>query len=379
MERLKSSWPAFKKSALHKKTLQNNLKHIEERIAYFKEWNRADEAADLQHQHTLLTNELTNVSQYFVKLEDGVIPECLQLPNKLHPDTPVSEDVVVCSFTPPNAILETDFHHLQVGSRLTLVEYRDPISVFLIDDAAIFELATLKFFLTELEAAGYLLFSNPDIVTNVTVEGCGYDSTDPYQTFILDNDDGHLVGGASLFPFCAYSARMSGNVKFMPERRFSVGRQYAPPSDRNHDGLYTAAQRNAVHAFVTTKQSSADEMIEFENVLKIVKGIYDQIGLNYRITYSRATNLERGESLRANIELYSPYRRTYVNVGNISRYDDYISRRLFMYYHVVQEYNFSNVISGTLVNVSKLLACLLEYTGSENNLFIPDCIKRFMC
>ncbi|KAJ8971589.1 hypothetical protein NQ317_002872, partial [Molorchus minor] len=78
--------------------------------------------------------------------------------------------------------------------------------------------------------------------------------------------------------------------------------------------------------------------------------------------------------------MYSNHLKRYVEVGNVSLYDSYLSKRLLFTYTVNKDRKYPKVVGGTLLNVPKLLACVLENNNSSGkNILMSDIIKKHLC
>ena len=64
-----------------------------------------------------------------------------------------------------------------------------------------------------------------------------------------------------------------------------------------------------------------------------LQSFYDKLGLKYRLVYTDAKNLSLAESLRLEVQMWSVLSEKYVTVGSLSKYEDYISRRLLLKYN----------------------------------------------
>ncbi|XP_048006839.1 serine--tRNA synthetase-like protein Slimp, partial [Leguminivora glycinivorella] len=308
--------------------------------------------------------------------EEAVMLEVLKLPNTLHEKTPLKEYQVIHSHssTPNN-----NKDHLKIGREKNLINFKKNENYYLTGDAAIFELGAKFYFNNVLRNSNFIQFSNPDFVKSVIVEGCGEDHTDPDATFILHHNEDtkvnpdsrlHLTGGASLCSFFAYHAKNVLFAKSLPLNYFSMGRQYIP-SPTEEDNLFHVSQASVVQIFNVTKDSKECD-VSLGRIIEILKDAYTKLGYHYRIVLVPAHELALWESLRVVIEMYSSSMKKYVNVAEISVSGDFISKRLMLTYTENKESKYPHIISGTVLNVPKLLACAIE---QDSEFSIPDMFK----
>ncbi|XP_072934465.1 serine--tRNA synthetase-like protein Slimp [Epargyreus clarus] len=304
------------------------------------------------------------------------IVETLKIPNILHPSTPDGENKVIFEYlSKPTKVM----NHLEVGRDLNLLNFTKNENYYLKSDAAIFELGAKFYFSQALKENNFVQFSNPDFVKSIIVEGCGEDHTDADSTFILHHNEDtkmnidsrlHLTGAGSLFSFFAYHAKNVLHGKVLPLKYFAMGRNYKP-SPEDEDCLFHVSQASVIQIFEVTK--SADDLENLlQEVSEVVKKCYKDLGYHFRLSILPADKLYMWESLRVAIEMYSTSLNSYVEVGNISVSGDFISKRLMYTYTEDKESRFPHILSGTLLNVPKFLACVLE---QDSDFVLPEPFK----
>lgn len=310
--------------------------------------------------------------------EEYVMLEALKLPNNLHPNTPDDNNKIL--YTHPT-VLNNNLHrnHLKVGNDLDIVSFKNNENYYLKGDAAIFELGA-KFYVSDiLKKNGFIQFSNPDFVKSVIVEGCGVDHTSSNATFILHHNEEtspnvdnrlHLTGGSSLYSFMAYHAKNVAYAKALPLKYFSIGQQYIPSLGKE-ENLFQVCQSSVVQFFGVTKSEQSLELM-LNELVEVLKECYGNFGYHFRLCIIPASNLQMWESMRVVIEMFSSSLEKYVEVANISVSGDFISKRLMYTYTDNKESFFPYVLSGTLLNVPKLLACVLE---QDCNFSVPEIFR----
>lgn len=393
--KLKSLWDFLKYLELTKLQLEKRKTQIADNIKDLKKIGNDGEAKQemekLKIEGRIVREDLKTLMKAFWEVEEKVIMKGLSLPNELHKDTPDGEDKIVHQYK-DRPIINQKYSHLDIGQKQNLIDYRDPSLCYLKSEAALFELATSSYFSEGLKADEYIPFSNPDFVRSLVVEGCGADHSDPNSIFtvLLPNEKVqpnyrlHLVGGASIYPFCAFHTKYTIGFSSLPLKYFTVGRQYKPTlqeqDDESSSGLFNLWQRTCVDMFALTADNYNEMMSIFGKTLNIVINLYEQLGHHFRVVYVNASSLECWECLRASIQMYSCHEQKYIEVGNISISDKYICQRLLMSYQMADKDDksrFMKLVSGTIVDVPKLLGCLIEEQEDEDKKFpIPDCLMK---
>lgn len=376
---MKELWDFYKDWNDKKLKLQENLNESGKRLGKVLKLEDGEEKMKeknkLERYRKIIKDELDDVKKNVWSLEDTVICELLSLPNNLHPKVPDKEEEIF-SFDKEN--IERSSGHLQVGVELDCVEYRNQQCYFLRNEAALFELAVADLFVSKCLEHGFVRFSNPDFTRSVLSEGVGLSADDASELYLLENTESnndrlHLCGGASIFPFCGFHAKHSVPKHLLPVKYIAAGRRYTPVTG-SLPGLYSVNQTTSVQAFVATL--GEDQLYnEFESCVTIFSSIFCSLGLKFKVVRQPANFLKNWESLRVSFQVYSPHEHLFVEVGNVSLVDDFISKRLKMCYTDKKE-GFLKVLSGTVVNTQTLLALCLE--RSQNKMYIPDLVKDFM-
>ena len=99
----------------------------------------------------------------------------------------------------------------------------------------------------------------------------------------------------------------------------------------------------------------------FEPLIEKMKKFYTDLDLHYRIVSVKAENLKLEESQRIEIQVWSPLNQRYITVGSLSKYGDFVSKRLHMkYYDSEKNLKSYNIMHCTLIDTFKVLGCLIE-------------------
>ena len=87
--------------------------------------------------------------------------------------------------------------------------------------------------------------------------------------------------------------------------------------------------------------------------------------LNNFAVLKSASELGLSQSHKASFEMFSPSRQNFIEVGNVSTYDDYLSKRLMLKFETESRLNNLFVMSGTDINITKVIACMIEQTDGK--------------
>lgn len=342
----------------------------------------------LMTQGKVLKQEMRIIKEALWEMEEDVVLKGLKLPNEIHERTPPASPLIlskVGEIRQPETKEITS--HLDAGSSLGLIDYKNPLSCYLCDEAALFELATLSYAGKHLAEAEMIRVAGTDFARSLVVEASGIDHEDPNKAFLLENNEDvdpascnrlHLVGGASLLSFLAMHTKQLINPNHLPVKYFATGRQYIPHVEGTAaNGLFTVCQASVVHAFALVQDPLSPEYIsQFEQILATVTSLYNSLDVHYRTVMKPADQLNAWESLKVSYEMWSPSLQDYVEIGHVSLSGRYLSKRLLIAYQTPTGRGFPAIISGTVLSIPRLLACLLEQDPKQFR--IPTKIAQHM-
>lgn len=390
---IKSMWEFYKSVKTKQSRLELRSKEISnELMPLFKSEELTAEQEmnfkKLKLQIKTVKEDLKVVKESLLELNASILEKLFQIPNEVDGRTPIQMPVVLKTVNSLNERSDSEkIDHVEIGRRLGLLEYRNPMQYYLCNDAAFFELGVLNYAGQILSADNMIRVAGADFSRSLVIDGSGLNHEDPADAFIIDNHTDveknstnrmHLVGGASLISFLAMHAKQLIDANHFPVAYFSTGRQYTPFRPGSTPiGLFTVCQTSAVVAFVLVKDAKSDEYhTQFERLLNTVCQLYDNVCDHYQVVVRPAVELRPWEAMRVSFELWSSFSKQYIEVGHISVCGEYFSKRLLIAYQTPSGRAFPSVISGTVLSVPRLLGCLLEQ--NPDKFVIPPKILQHM-
>lgn len=393
VKEIKSIWEFYKSVNADKHKLQSKNERMSNKLnLLYKKENltveERTEIAKLKIQIKALKHDLNKIKNALKDLNESILEKLFQLPNEVDGRTPIQGPVILKRVNSlkehPNSEKK---NHIEIGRRLGLLEYKNPMQYYLCNDAALFELGVLNYAGKIFSANNMIRVAGADFSRSLIIDGSGLNHEDPTDAFIISNhseisEDSpnrmHLVGGASLISFLAMHAKQLINPNHFPVAYFSTGRQYTPfRSGSNPIGLFTVCQASVAIAFILVKDGKSEEYsTQFEKLLNTACKLYDNVCDHYQIVMRPASELRPWEAMRVSFELWSPFSKQYIEVGHISTYGEYFSKRLLIIYQIPEGQSFPSVISGTILSVPRLLGCLLEQ--NPDKFIVPPKILEHM-
>lgn len=383
---VEENWNLFKEIESRKNILEQTKSEIGQVISKLMKVNNpssevSQELEKLKTHLKLIKDELKTVKTMGYSVEENAMLQVLNLPNILHPKTPEHEELEVYRYLERNE-QQTD-SHMNIGIKNGCLKYTDHSSCYLKSEAALFELAVQKYFNSELVNLKFSQFSNSDFVKSVIVEGCG---TEPFigdKVLILEdihctNNDGfnklHLVGAASLYSFMAYFTRLLVLPNQFPINAFCIGRSYQSVKNTSPKDLFHLNQSTEIGVFM----ANLDEADILENVINQVSELYKQLGYHFKLVILPASKIEKSECLRLSIQMFSNSLLKYIEVGYVSFYGNYLSKRLLFSCSDKTERRYPFVVSGSLMNIQKVIGCILENNEIRGNPLLNQFLSKYV-
>ena len=368
--------------------IDSEVEHLDSRREEIKkDFTKIDDQlvlTKLQEEAKVIKSSLKQLRRHRWKLEETVLIEYLRLPNILHDSTPTdSEDQILEEFgNKPELDNEDVRGHMELIRDHIDFSSKNPSSgYYLLDVMAELEVTLTWAIQDFLLQAGLNMFSGPDFTRSAIVEGC-----DPNTDFFSDDsgkenvfslaptsDFGdvsslagtHLVGSASLESFIGQFVKniIVNPQSSLPITYFSCGRKYKPIKNvhlNTKDSLYTTQQSTAIElCCVASSASSLQEQLKY--IQTFTKEFYSLIGLHCRIVKRHAGNINHAaQNMKLSILVYSPHVKDYIEVGHFGIYGDFLSRRLMLLSEDGNRYKDLHILSGTFMNVTKMMGCIIE-------------------
>jgi seryl-tRNA synthetase len=352
LENIQKEWQLYQ-------TIQQRKKNIEQRRADIAKQMRESPNDGLKIEGKQLRDDLKLLKENSYYLEDQFANNFLSLPNKIHPKTTDEEQVLFEHLERPGA----NAKRLDLSD---LVEYIDEFSCYLKGEAALFDTYCPMYITDFFKSQEFIQFSNPDFARTVIAEGAG---SNPDNLFLLKEENVenklnllHLTGKASIYSFLGFITKLSVFPSYFPLKFVTYGKQYSP-SQQGSD-LYSLVQNTCVQLFISIlEESKVDDTVE--ELTESYFNLYKKFNQHFRIIRYPAHRLDRSESLRIGVEMFSNSKDSYVEVGSLSVHGDFISKRLLFNCRDGKNFRYPQIVSGTVVDVSKLLIVLLENSDNE--------------
>lgn len=324
-----------------------------------------------------MRNDLHILKESLYPIENDFIEHFLELPNQLSPQCPTNEHERII-FRCGEKLQTSPIHHLDHHS----VIFNDKFNYYLLNEAANFDKDFSYRCFDKFIENGYSAITNADFTKRVMTEAFGSHTT-KYENITEDIPQVNylqLTGCGSVESFLGYFAKLSVFPSVFPIKLVSMGKSYET-SESKGQGIYSAQQSNRVQV-LTCYENSSDSDLIMDEILNNIVNFYKHLDTYFKIVYLPARELQPAESLCASIQMFSPYYEKYFEIGRISDYKNFISKRMLFNHKENKQFYFGNMIGGTVVNTSRLAMILIE-NGKTLDLAVEkekidkDSIKTF--
>jgi seryl-tRNA synthetase len=315
----------------------------------------------------------------------------LEIPNLVHPETPVGGEEDFRELRRVGSPAEFDFEpadHLALGQGLDLFDFEAGARVagqkfyYLKNEAVLLELALQRFALDVAIEAGFTPFSTPDVARRAIVDGLAFSPRgDETQIYSIAGTDLDLIGTAEITLGGLYADTILDEAD-LPLRLAGLSHCYrteAGAHGRKSAGLYRVHQFTKVELFAFTAPDASPAM--HEELLGIEERIYQALELAYRVIEVAAGDLGAPAYRKYDIEAWMPGRGEagdYGEVTSTSNCTDYQARRLKVRFRRegTKKNELVHMLNGTAFAVPRTLVALLEnHQQADGSVAIPKALR----
>ncbi len=326
------------------------------------------------------------------EVEKALIEEALKIPNMAHPDAPVGEGETgnreLRRWGTPPAFPFAPRDHVELGQSLDLIDFEAGAKVagqkfyYLKNEAAILELALVRYALDALLREGFTPMSTPDMAREEIVAGHGFNPRGPESNiYAVEGTDLCLIATAE-FTLGGYHSGKVLPAEQLPVTLAGVShcfRREAGAAGQFSKGLYRVHQFTKVEMFVYCHPSGSEAMLE--RLMGIEEKIFQGLEIPYRIVDTCTGDLGGPAYRKFDIEAWMPGRGQKGEWGEItsaSNCTDYQARRLGIRFREGGKNAFAHTLNGTALAVSRTLIALLEnFQREDGSVRLPAALASY--
>ena len=279
--------------------------------------------------------------------------------------TPAAPPLDHAAFAEAMGFVETRHTVESSGSRFAALER----------EAVLIELALVQWVMGRLVAEGFVPVSPPVLVREEAMVEAGFFPTDRHQVYEVDGGELFLVGTSEV-PLSTLHRGERLSPDLLPARYAAFStcfRREAGTHGKDTRGIFRVHQFDKVEMFSWSDPDTSDD--EHERLLAIEEGIYDAIGLPYRVVSCAAGDLGPAATKKYDIEGWLPSEGRYRELTSCSNYRDYSARRLGTRVKTADGSRFAHTLNGTACAVGRTLVFCWEHYQEEGAFVVPDVLR----
>lgn len=238
--------------------------------------------------------------------------------------------------------------------------------------------ALINFFLQEADRAGYEEHMPPLVINEASGYGTGQLPDKEGQMYYIQEDDLYLIPTAEVPLTNIY------RDVILPSEDFSIKLTGYTPCFRREAGSYGKDVRglNRLHQFDKVEivriehPSNSDKALT--EMVDHVKGLLEQLGLNYRILRLCGGDTGFASSMTYDFEVYSAAQEKWLEVSSVSRFDTFQSTRLKLRFKTEdKKTQLCHTLNGSALALPRIVAAMLENHQTPEGINIPEALHSF--
>jgi seryl-tRNA synthetase len=337
-------------------------------------------------------DQLKGLEPRLRELDEAVHALLLAVPNPPADDVPEGDteddNVPVKFWGEPTRFDFPVLDHVALMEKHDLVELERGARVaghrgyFLKREAALLDMALMRFAMDQLAARGFVPMTAPSMVRTFALTATGHFPGSEEETYLLERDDLWLSGTAEVPMTSMYSGEILRHdelpklfVCFSPCFRREAG-SYG----RDLKGVFRVHQFNKVEQFILCRADETESIEWHEELLAISESLMQALELPYRVVNCCTGELALGNRKRYDVETWVPSEGRYRETQSCSYYLDYQARRANVRYRDADgTVRFAHTLNNTALATPRLLMPLLEnHQQPDGSVRIPAALHSYM-
>lgn len=405
------------KNNLAKRNNPDCLKMLDDLITLDKEWRLNNtKLNDLRHNRKQVTIEIAklkkacqNADHQFLKAQEvdqkitavekqvfeqeaKIKDYLLNLPNLLEGSVPLgkdsSENVTVKKW---GIIREFTFqvkNHIDIALALDQIDMERAGKIsgsrffYLKNDVAMLDMALMHFALDELQHKGYTPVVPPYMMKRDAYEGVTALGDFEEVLYKIQNEDLYMIA-TSEHPLAAMYWNEVLKLDDMPIKLAGIStcfRKEAGAHGKDTRGIFRTHQFNKIEQFIFCKPE--DSPILHEELLANAEGLYQKLGLAYRVVNVCTGDIGTVAAKKYDIEAWMPAQGDYREVVSCSNCTDYQARRLGVRYRIKEGAPTAgpvHTLNSTAIATGRTIVAILEnYQNEDGTITIPEVLRKYM-
>lgn len=324
--------------------------------------------------------------------EQGVITKrdslLKSIPNLMHESVPVgtseADNKELSRFGPEPVTKEVKAHQ-EVAVDLGLADFESSATTsgtgfyYMQGELALLNQALLRYAIDTMYKKGFTYVETPLMLRNSVIENVVDLNDQENQIYKIDGEDLYLIG-TSEHSLIGRFIGTSLQEKDLPQKQTSYSmcfRREKGSHGLDERGLFRTHQFNKVEMVVLCKPE--ESMNFFEEMKNITVEIFESLGLSGRVLQMCTADLGNLKHIQVDIEVWSPRRNEYIEVGSCSNLTDAQARALGIRVDSGKERYTPHTLNNTAMATSRALVAILEnFQNEDGSVTVPEVLRPYI-
>ncbi len=334
--------------------------------------------------------EIDQIEEKVKSFRDEFYALFATIPNLTHETVPLGrsdeDNVEVRRWGQPASFPFKPRDHMDLGLKLDVIDTEKAAEVsgarfaYLKGDLVMLEFAIVTFVMRYLQERGFKPIIPPVLVKEKMMFGTGFFPLGREDVYKVEGEDLYLAGTAEV-PLAGLHADDIIKEEELP--RYYAGfsscfRTEAGAHGKDTKGIFRVHQFDKVEMFVYAKPE--DSWAEHEKLIRTAEGIYQQLGIPYRVVNVCSSELGPSAAKKYDLEAWLPGQGKYRELVSCSNCTDYQARRLNIKYRGKDgKLHLVHTLNSTATAVGRTIVAILEnYQQEDGSVLIPEVLRPYM-
>lgn len=310
------------------------------------------------------------------------------IPNLMHDSVPKgkdeSENIEVARYGPEPKIIEVKAHQ-EIATELGVADFESSATTsgngfyYIQGELALLNQALIRYGIDTMYKKGYTYVETPLMIRNAVVQNVVDLNDQENQIYKIENEDLYLIGTSEHSLIGRY-VQKTINEKDLPLKQTSYSMSFRREKGSHgldERGLFRTHQFNKVEMVVICKPQ--ESMKFYQDLQDITVEIFTGLGLPTRVLQMCSGDLGNLKHIQVDIEVWSPRRNEFIEVGSCSNLTDAQARALGIRVDNGTERYTPHTLNNTAIATSRAMVAILEnFQNKDGSVNIPEVLQPYM-
>ncbi|MGM5480270.1 MAG: serine--tRNA ligase [Nanobdellota archaeon] len=350
---------------------------------------KKDEFQELIAKAKSIPEQIKENEQHVDTLRNQLFELQQQIPNIMHESVPLgaddSENVERKRFGEPPTFDFPVKPHQEIATDLAGADFESSSETtgsgfyYLEGDVALLNQALIQYSIQRMVEEGFLYVETPLMVNENVISKVTDLHDREHMVYKIEDEDLYLIGTSEHSLIGRYINSFVDEQK-LPLKQTSYSmcfRKEKGSHGLDERGLFRTHQFNKIEMVVICKPEESMEF--FEKMKSITISIFRELELPIRDLAICSGDLGDLKHIQNDIEVWSPRREEYVEVGSCSNLTDAQSQQLGIRIKTPQGTYYPHTLNNTAIATSRALVAILEnFQQEDGSVIVPKALRPYM-